>query len=89
MTTYYQSVKLVTNKKKSNYDSDSPDAYSGILGKNVDCVKIWCDYGYVNYRVSPVNGNYYPWVDSRNRNNGTSESYAGSYGKAIDRIQMK
>lgn len=72
-----------------NYDSDSPDAYSGILGKNVDCVKIWCDYGYVNYRVSPVNGNYYPWVDSRNRNNGTSESYAGVYGKAIDRIQMR
>lgn len=73
----------------SNYNSDSPNAYSGIKGKNIDCVMIWSDNGYVNYRVSPVNENYLPWVDSRNRNNGTSESYAGVYGKAIDRIQMK
>ena len=72
-----------------NYNSSSPNAYSGILGKNIDCVKIWSDYGYVLYRVSPVNRDYYAWVDSRNRDNGTSESYAGSYGKAIDRIQMK
>lgn len=72
-----------------NYDSSSSNAYSGILGKNIDCVKIWSDYGYVLYRVSPVNSNYYAWVDSRNRDNGSSESYAGSYGKAIDRLQMR
>lgn len=73
----------------SNYDSNDPNAYSGIKGKNIDCVKIWSDNGYVSYRVSPINENYLPWVDSRNRNNGTSEAYAGVYGKPIDRIQMK
>lgn len=78
----------VVTLNAGNYDSSSPNAYSGILGKNIDCVKIWSDYGYVTYRVSPLNGNYYSWVDSRNRNNGTSESYAGSYGIAIDRLQM-
>lgn len=73
----------------SNYDSNDPNAYSGIKGKAIDCVKIWSDNGYVSYRVSPVNENYLPWVDSRNRNNGTANSYAGIYGKPIDRIQMK
>ena len=73
----------------SNYNSNAADAYSGILGKNIDCVKVWSDFGYVLYRVSPVNENYLPWVDSRNRNNGTANSYAGIYGKPIDRIQMK
>lgn len=73
----------------SNYDSSSPNAYSGIIGRNIDCVKIWSDYGYVLYRTAPVGGNYYSWVDSRNRNNGTSESYAGVYGKPISILQMK
>lgn len=78
----------VVTLNAGNYDSSSPNAYSGILGKNIDCVKIWSDYGYVTYRVSPVNENYLPWVDSRNRNNESSESYAGVYGKAIDRLQI-
>lgn len=79
----------VVTLNASNYNSSAGNAYSGILNKNIDCVKIWSDYGYVEYRVSPLNGNYYGWVDSRNRNNGTANSYAGVYGKAIDRLQMK
>lgn len=72
-----------------NYNSSSSNAFSGILGKNIDMVKIWSDYGYVDYRVSPVNGNYYAWVSSKNVNSGGANSYAGVKGKAIDRIQMK
>lgn len=73
----------------SNFNSNDGSAYSGILGKNIDMVKIWSDYGYVDYRVSPVNGNYYDWVSSKNVNSGGVNSYAGVAGKAIDRIQMK
>lgn len=72
-----------------NYNSSSSNAFSGILGKNIDMVKIWSDYGYVEYRVSPVNGNYYAWLSSKNVNNGGANSYAGVKGKAIDRIQMR
>lgn len=79
----------VVKLNSENYNSNSSNAYSGIIGKNIDCVKVWSDYGYVNYRVSPIRGNYYGWVDSRNRNNGKANSYAGVYGKAIDRLQMK
>lgn len=73
----------------SNFDSNSANAYSGILGRNIDMVKIWSDYGYVDYRVSPINGNYYDWVNSKDVNSGGANSYAGVAGKAIDRIQMK
>lgn len=73
----------------SNFNSSAGNAYAGILGKNIDMVKIWSDYGYVDYRVSPLNGNYYGWVSSKNRNSGGPNSYAGVKGKSIDRIQMK
>lgn len=85
-TNKWESVVILN---ASNYNSNASNAYSGIYGKNIDCVKVWSDYGHVDYRVSPVKGNYYDWVDSRNRNNGKSNSYAGVYGKPIDRLQMK
>lgn len=73
----------------SNFASNSANAYSGTLEKNIDMVKILSDYGYVDYRVSPVNGNYYDWVSSKNVNNGGANSYAGVAGKTIDRIQAE
>lgn len=73
----------------SNYNSSAGSAYAGILGKNIDMVKVWSDYGYVEFRVSPMGGNYYGWVNSKNRNSGGPNSYAGVAGKAIDRIQMR
>ena len=74
---------------KSNFNSSSPNAYAGIIGKDTDCVQVWSDYGYILYRSSPVGKDYYPWVDSRNRNSGKSNAYAGSYGIPMDRFQMK
>lgn len=41
----------------------------------------------VKYRVSPVNGEYYSWQTGTEKT-GSQDGYAGSYGKAIDRIQV-
>lgn len=71
----------------SNFNSNNANAYAGIKGQSIDCVKVWSDFGYVEYRVSPVNGNYFAWVSSATKTG--SESYAGVYGKPIDRLQMK
>lgn len=66
---------------KNNYNS-----YSGILGKPMDCFRIWCTVGWVKYRACDLNGNYYDWVDSRTKTG--TESYAGVYGVPISGIQM-
>ena len=52
-------------------------------------VKIWSDYGHVDYRASSVGTNFYEWVSSKNVNLPGHNSYAGVKGKPIDRIQMK
>ena len=46
-------------------------------------------YGYqkAQYRVSPVNANYYAWQYD-NETGGGQDGYAGAFGKAIDRFQL-
>lgn len=39
------------------------------------------------YRVSPVNGNYYDW-QYNNETGGGQDGYAGSFGKKVDRFQL-
>ncbi len=41
----------------------------------------------VKYRVSPVKGDYYSWQTGTEKTDG-QDGYAGSYGKAIDRLQI-
>ncbi len=41
----------------------------------------------VKYRVSPVKGDYYSWQTGTEKTGG-QDGYAGSYGKAIDRLQI-
>lgn len=41
----------------------------------------------VKYRVSPVKGDYYSWQTGAEKTGG-QDGYAGSYGKAIDRLQI-
>lgn len=74
---------------EKNFNSSSSNSYSGILGKNIDMIKIWSDYGHVDYRASSVGTNFYEWVSSKNVNLSGHNSYAGVKGKPIDRIQMK
>lgn len=63
----------------------APDSYSGLAGKDIDCIRLRligrpdCS---VQYRVSPVGGEFYGWVTD-------NSDYAGIYGKKIDRIEIK
>lgn len=74
------------NSSSYNKNSNDGSTYSGIINKNIDGVKIWSTYGYVEYRVHLKGGNWLPWV--RKADN-TNDGYAGIYGKAIDAIQMR
>ena len=46
-------------------------------------------YGYqkAQYRISPVNGNYYSWQYDNETGNG-QDGYAGCFGVAMDRFQL-
>lgn len=76
--------------------SDHNNGYAG-NGKQIDAVQVYyetpADYaakwGYqkAQYRVSPVNGNYWSWqYDTETGND--QDGYAGCYGKAMDRFQL-
>ena len=66
--------------------STNGNSYSGIMGKPIDGVKVWSDYGYVSYRVHLKGGKWLDWVHKADN---TAQGYAGIYGKEIDAIQMK
>lgn len=69
--------------------SDYEYGYAGI-GKPVDAVEIiYSGSSYqALYRVSPVGGGYFDWQRGDEKTGG-QDGYAGLYGKAIDRIQIK
>ena len=76
--------------------NDSINGYAG-NGQMIDAVEVYYytpedivkKYGYqqAQYRVSPVNGEYYSWQYDNDTENG-QDGYAGSFGVAIDRLQL-
>lgn len=76
--------------------NDGNNGYAG-NGKAIDAIEVYYTtpadiakkYGYqkAQYRVSPVNGNYYSWQYDNEKTNG-QDGYAGDFGKAIDRFQL-
>lgn len=69
-------------------NSDYFNSYSGIINNNIDMVKIWSDYGEVDYQAY-VDGVWLDVVNSKNVNKGTADSYAGIVGRPIQAIRMK
>lgn len=72
--------------------SDFENGYAG-NGRAVDAVQ--CDYTAPKgkkyallYRVSPLGGSYFDWQENALKTRGM-DGYAGLFGKAIDRLQMK
>lgn len=76
--------------------SDHNNGYAG-NGKPIDAVRVYYNtpqdivrssgYQKAQYKVSPVNGNYYSWQYDNETGNG-QDGYAGCFGKAIDRFQL-
>jgi N-acetylmuramoyl-L-alanine amidase CwlA len=81
----------------TGYDwKDDNNGYAG-NGKAIDAIQVYYNtpssiaskYGYqkAQYRVSPLNGDYYSWQYDDETANG-QDGYAGCFGKAIDRFQL-
>lgn len=76
--------------------NDYNNGYAG-NGQVIDAVRVYYNtpndyankYGYqkAQYRVSPVNRNYYSWQYDNETGNG-QDGYAGAFGVAIDRFQL-
>lgn len=76
--------------------NDYNNGYAG-NGQVIDAVRVYYNtpkdyaakYGYqkAQYRVSPLNGNYYPWQYD-NETGGGQDGYAGVIGQAMDRFQL-
>lgn len=76
--------------------TDHNNGYAG-NGKPIDAVQVYYEtpvdyaakYGWqkAQYRVSPVNGNYWPWQYDTETGNG-QDGFAGCFGKAMDRLQL-
>lgn len=76
--------------------NDYVNGYAG-NGNPVDAVQVYYEtpsnivstHGYqkAQYRVSPLNGNYYGWQYDDEVGNG-QDGYAGVFGKTIDRFQL-
>lgn len=70
---------------------DSADGYAG-NGKAIDAIEViytpvsGASYK-MYYKVSPVNGNYYPYQINNQVGSGY-DGYAGAMGKSFDRLQM-
>lgn len=81
----------------TGYDwTDYNNGYAG-NGKIIDAIEVYYNtpsdvvaaHGYqkAQYRVSSLNGNYWPWQYD-NETGGGQDGYAGVIGKAIDRFQL-
>ena len=76
--------------------NDHNNGYAG-NGQPIDAIEIYYEtpadyvakYGYqkAQYRVSPVNGSYWPWQYDNETSNG-QDGYAGCFGQPIDRFQI-
>lgn len=81
----------------TGYDiNDYNNGYAG-NGKVIDAVRVYYNtpadyaskYGYqkAQYRVSPLNGSYWPWQYD-NETGGGQDGYAGAFGYALDKFQL-
>lgn len=76
--------------------NDPINGYAG-NGQIIDAIEVYYStpadivnkYGYqkAQYRISPVNGNYYSWQYDNETGNG-QDGYAGYFGVAMDRFQL-
>ena len=71
--------------------ADPVNGYAG-NGKPIDAIEVIYiapdgSSQKAQYRVSPVNGNYYDW-QYNNETGGGQYGYAGSFGKKVDRFQL-
>ena len=77
---------------------DDVNGYAGILGVEIDAVQVYYttpkDVKYAHgscykatYRVSSLSENYYDWQYDDEKDS-KQDGYAGSFGKAIDRVQI-
>lgn len=71
--------------------ADPVNGYAG-NGKPIDAIEVIYlapdgSSQKAQYRVSPVNGNYYDW-QYNNETGGRQDGYAGSFGKKVDRFQL-
>ena len=70
---------------------DLDDYYNGYAGNGrpIDAVQIQGKNGkVVTYRVSALKRNYYAWQDNTTVKRGM-DGYAGSFGKQIDRLEIR
>lgn len=78
----------------TGYDiRDAENGYAGD-GKVIDAIEAYYytpdgikPYRKAKYRVSPLNGSYWPWQYD-NETTGGQDGYAGSFGQSIDRFQI-
>lgn len=71
--------------------ADPVNGYAG-NGKPIDAIEVIYiapdgSSQKAQYRVSPVNGNYYDW-QYNNETGGGQDGYAGSFGEKVDRFQL-
>lgn len=62
--------------------------YAGVVGIPITDVAIKFSTGSYKYRVHIKGGKWLPWVTGYNLND-DNNGYAGSFGKSIDRLQIK
>lgn len=83
--------------KVTGYNTgDYNNGYAG-NGKPIDAIRVYYNtpadyikkYGYqkAQYRVSPLNGNYWPWQYDNETGVG-QDGYAGVFGRTIDKFQL-
>ena len=78
-------LEWISSKNYLKNDKKNGNSYSGIMGKDIDKIRIRSTVGYVDYRAyDNVKGYWLPWVRSTNQN-----EYAGNEGNPIGGIQMK
>ena len=61
------------------------DALEGGIGKGADQAAKAVEKA--QYRVSPLNGSYWPWQYD-NETGGGQDGYAGAFGYALDKFQL-
>ena len=79
-------LPIVSSANYKKNDKNNGNSYAGILNKNIDGIRAWSDYGFVEYRVHIKNGKWLPWVKKADN---TADGYAGIYGKIIDGVQLR
>jgi len=78
----------------TGYDLNDAYGYAG-NGKPIDAIQVYYytpegvrPYRKAKYRVSPLNGSYWPWQHDTETTGG-QDGYAGSFGRQIDRFQLE